>query len=245
VTLLTAPAPRLAGPVVHPPVALPDQARQATLDLGSDVGAVGTDALDAIPLPEALHDAVPQRQLEYRAGRACALAALVALAPPCVPETLPRGPSGAPRWPAGVTGSITHTRGYVSAAVASTRDITALAIDAEAIMPEPRVGAVEGAVALAPELALARAADLPHAVAVTLVFSIKEALFKCLHAHVGRVFGFHDVCVTGLSRSQGRFDVCLMRGLAPQLPAGTVLSGRFVVDAARVQTGIALARGTV
>jgi 4'-phosphopantetheinyl transferase EntD len=59
------------------------------------------------------------------------------------------------------------------------------------------------------------------------------------------VFGFHEVRLTSVGRSQGRFDVCLMRDLAPQLPAGTVLSGRFVVDAARVQTGIALARGTV
>ena len=41
------------------------------------------------------------------------------------------GRAGEPRWPAGVTGSITHCAGYRACAVARTTDLAGLGIDAE------------------------------------------------------------------------------------------------------------------
>ncbi|WP_405845207.1 4'-phosphopantetheinyl transferase [Streptomyces platensis] len=59
--------------------------------------------------------AVDKRRREFTTARSCAREALRRLGHPTVP--IPRGRSGAPLWPAGVVGSITHCQGYRSAAV--------------------------------------------------------------------------------------------------------------------------------
>src|SRR5215831_5118350 len=77
----------------------------------------------------AVRTAGPRRRAEFTAGRLCARAALARLGVPAAP-ILP-GPAGEPRWPEGVTGSITHCAGYRACAVARTTDVAAIGIDAE------------------------------------------------------------------------------------------------------------------
>ena len=59
--------------------------------------------------------AVPVRRREYAVVRSCARVCLGRLGYPRVP-ILP-GVGGAPIWPAGVVGSLTHCAGYAAAAV--------------------------------------------------------------------------------------------------------------------------------
>ncbi len=66
---------------------------------------------------------------EFSAARACARGALEQLAFPAI-SLLPRW-RVAPQWPDGMTGSITCCAGYHAAAVALTRDVVALGVDAE------------------------------------------------------------------------------------------------------------------
>ena len=62
------------------------------------------------PAEEALvRTADPRRRAEFTAGRACARTALARLGLPTAPVLA--GRAGEPRWPAGVTGSITHCAG--------------------------------------------------------------------------------------------------------------------------------------
>src|SRR5438874_13378259 len=68
------------------------------------------------PEAAAVASAVPSRQREFATGRACARQALAALG--VAPVPLDRGAGGAPAWPAGGVGSITHCAGYRGAAVA-------------------------------------------------------------------------------------------------------------------------------
>jgi 4'-phosphopantetheinyl transferase EntD len=73
----------------------------------------------------------PQREAEFRAGRACARQALAQLGYhnwPLLPA-----PTREPQWPPGVVGSITHSGTYCAAAVASERVCAGLGIDVEAI----------------------------------------------------------------------------------------------------------------
>src|SRR5215217_9244342 len=79
--------------------------------------------------------AVEARQREYAAVRNCARACLGRLGYPPVP-ILP-GLGGAPRWPAGVLGSMTHCAGYAAAAVGPVPQISAIGIDAEPDVPLP------------------------------------------------------------------------------------------------------------
>src|SRR5918992_2288346 len=74
-------------------------------------------------------DAVAERRREYGTARYCARKALLQIGVPAVP-VLP-DVDGAPRWPAGVVGSITHCPGYRAAAVARSSEVFGIGIDAE------------------------------------------------------------------------------------------------------------------
>ena len=83
-----------------------------------------------LPAEEAVvAGAVARRRREFTAVRACARVALQRLGHPRV-AIIP-GHGGAPIWPSGVVGSMTHCAGYCAAAVASDRGIAAVGIDAE------------------------------------------------------------------------------------------------------------------
>jgi len=138
--------------------------------------------------------AVPRRRGEFAAGRACARAALTQLGLPAAP-ILP-GPRGAPQWPAGVVGSITHCDGYRAAAVARARDVLTLGLDAEPAGPLP--GGVLDAVSLAEERGRlpALTAAAPHVAWDRLLFCAKEAVYKAWFPLAGRWLGFEEAAIT-------------------------------------------------
>jgi 4'-phosphopantetheinyl transferase EntD len=76
------------------------------------------------------------RRQEFTTGRACARQALQTLG--IAPMPIPAGERGEPLWPRGVTGSITHCRGYRACAIAREEDVIALGIDAHLNAPLPR-----------------------------------------------------------------------------------------------------------
>ena len=222
------------------PRVLPDAARQFSVRIDpNDVGDDDT-LFDLIELPDDLRSSVPKRQRQFRAGRYCAMRALGTLDSSLAVEAVPRGPTGAPVWPAGVTGSITHTDDFVSAAVVRRQEALALGIDSERIMSEERAREVQRVVAWPSELACARDAGLSRLEALTLVFSSKESLYKCVHPRVGRVFGFHDVRIERVDPVAGTFYARIARELSEEFPADVMLEGRFEIDYPWVHTGMLL-----
>jgi 4'-phosphopantetheinyl transferase EntD len=142
----------------------------------------------------AISRAVARRRAEFAAGRACARAALAQLGLPAAP--IVPGPRGAPQWPPGVVGSITHCDGYRASAVAHARDMITLGLDAEPDGPLP--GGVLDAVSLAEERdrlpALTAAA--PHVPWDRLLFCAKEAVYKAWFPLAGRWLGFEEAAIT-------------------------------------------------
>jgi 4'-phosphopantetheinyl transferase EntD len=142
--------------------------------------------------------AVPKRRREFATGRALARAALRDLGLPAAHTTpILAGPRRQPLWPPGVVGSITHTDGYCAAAVAWSRDLTALGIDAEPHQPldEPVAALVCGPA----ERRWCAEAGVGTAAAgrrARLLFSIKESVFKAVWPLTGADLGFGDVAVT-------------------------------------------------
>ncbi|HEX5742053.1 MAG TPA: 4'-phosphopantetheinyl transferase superfamily protein, partial [Pilimelia sp.] len=131
------------------------------------------DVADPAPYPEEAAQvvrAVPRRRAEYLTVRACARQALGQLG--VAPVPLPRGEGGAPVWPEGVVGSLTHCAGFRGAAVAPAHRYAAIGIDAEPDAPLP--DGVREAVALPGELA--DPPVTPHA--DRLLFCAKEAVYK-------------------------------------------------------------------
>src|SRR5437667_3257012 len=75
-------------------------------------------ALDGVALPPTIEQAVPKRRLEFAAGRQCAHEALRVLAPLDGHSPIGIALDRSPVWPPGFVGSIAHTQGFASAAVA-------------------------------------------------------------------------------------------------------------------------------
>jgi enterobactin synthetase component D len=219
---------------------LPHFARQASVHLNGVLPA----EMEQIALPAALDAAIPKRRLQFRAGRYCAMKAMGALGPSCAGRLVARAANGAPLWPEGLVGSITHTDDFASAAAALTADAAALGIDTERIMTEPRGRNVGRMIAWPSEVGHARTAGLSRLEGMTLVFSAKESIFKCLHGLVGCYFDFHDVRIVEVDGPERTFVARLVKTLSASFPAHTLLRGTFDVEGAWMHTGIALpARG--
>jgi enterobactin synthetase component D len=199
---------------------------------------------DGTVVPPQLQGAVLSRQLEFLAGRWCARRALRAIDHVGNRE-VGIAPDGVPRWPSGCVGSITHTADFVWVAAASRRDVGAIGIDSEPIMPAARARRLAPCIAVPDEIGRTRdVLGLDVAVAATLLFSAKESLFKCLYAHLPRPFHHLDVCVE-MSREPGSFRARLHPPLCDDLPHRLDIHGRFHLDATHVHTGVTLSAGDV
>ncbi len=160
----------------------------------------------------ALAGAAGQRRAEFATARACARAALAALGVPA--SAILSGPCGEPRWPAGVTGSITHCAGYRGCAVGPSSAVTAIGIDAEPNLPLP--DGVLDAVATTTErtwLAEFMRAECtgpaPRVCWDRLVFSAKESLYKAWFSLTGSRLRFDDAVIVA-DPASGRLTARLL-----------------------------------
>jgi len=197
-------------------------------------GVVAVDTVDDPPgvalLPEeevCVAGAAPMRRREFTTVRHCARAALRQLG--IAPVPIPRGQRGAPQWPAGVVGSMTHCAGYRAAAVARSRDLLSLGIDAEphrALPPE-----VTEIVTLPEERVRLRhlAEGSPGLCWDRLVFSTKESVYKAWYPVTGQWLDFTDVAVTLHPQASSFSARLLVAGAGPAGRTPAEVRGRFQV----------------
>ncbi|MCX4987068.1 4'-phosphopantetheinyl transferase [Streptomyces sp. NBC_00572] len=139
--------------------------------------------------------AVAGRRREFASVRACARQALARLGLP--PAPLLPGARGAPRWPEGVVGSMTHCQGYRAAAVARATDLLAVGCDAEPNAPLPSPDTLE-LISLPQERVWLRefAARRPAVSWDRLLFSAKESVYKTWFPLTGRPLDFDEAVIT-------------------------------------------------
>jgi 4'-phosphopantetheinyl transferase EntD len=157
--------------------------------------------------------AAPKRRRDFALGRSCAHAALSVLGHD--KAVIGRRNDGAPLWPDGVVGSITHTLGYAAALVADASRLSGIGLDAE------RVGSVTAD--LWPRLFAAAERDYLESLdeadrklAATLFFCAKEACYKAWRMKTA--LPFREIEVT---RTEGGFTAARSDGM---------LQGRFAVQ---------------
>lgn len=194
---------------------------------------ISADTLLAEERPSLLR-AAPKRVHEFAAGRACARAGLAQLG--YAEIAILSGADRAPRWPAGATGSITHTDGFCAAVVARTTTVRALGVDVEpaaSVRPHlwPRICTPK-------ELQVLSLQDESSALAAaTLIFSAKEAFYKCQYTLTQEWLGFADLRIIF---DAGRFTVHPCRSLQiAQLVPGP-WEGRYLHAGGRVITGLCI-----
>ncbi|MGW7278828.1 4'-phosphopantetheinyl transferase family protein [Streptomyces sp. NPDC054844] len=158
------------------------------------VEAHGQDDAGHLPLyPEEaalVARAVAKRRREFTLVRSCARRAMEKLGVPAQPVLT--GERGAPRWPAGLVGSMTHCDGYCAAALVRATDLASLGIDAEPDGPLP--DGVLPTVSLPVEAErLRRLADeRPGVHWDRLLFSAKESVYKAWFPLTGEWLDFME-----------------------------------------------------
>lgn len=98
-----------------------------------------------------------------------------------------------PSWPHGFVGSISHSRRWCMAIAAKTTSYRSIGIDTEVIVPQEMADSLLFYIGRATEWNLFRDAGLEMPSAFTLLFSAKEAFYKCLYPLRKKVFEFLDV----------------------------------------------------
>ena len=189
---------------------------------------------------QAVAGAVVVRRREYAAARCCARACLGRLG--YGPVALPRGVGGAPVWPLGVRGSLTHCAGYVAAAVARADRITALGIDAEPDAPLPD-GVLDLVSTQAERERLPAGSDAPDGPSWDrLLFSAKEAVYKTWFPVVGGWLDHHEVEVS-FTGGDAFTAVLAREGLVVDGGPVSCLHGRWTRARGILLTAVVLAPG--
>ncbi|MFH8472627.1 4'-phosphopantetheinyl transferase [Streptomyces sp. NPDC018000] len=207
-------------------------------DAFGDSGPESTATL--FPAEQAVVDGVcDERRKEFTTVRGCARAALARLG--VAPTPLVPGPLGAPRWPAGVLGSMTHCRGYRAAAVARTAEFAALGIDAEPQEPLPDV--VASRIVTGPESDWLRQ-QFPEDAGLPLdrlLFCAKEASYKAFAPWTPTRFGFQDFAVR--LRPDGTFrTVPPSAAMPPAGPCAAGITGRWAARSGFLLTVVVVPR---
>jgi 4'-phosphopantetheinyl transferase EntD len=181
--------------------------------------------------------AVEARRREFTTGRHCARVALGRLG--VAPTAITRGELGAPGWPDGVVGSITHCAGYRAAAVARVADLITIGIDAEPNEPLP--DRVLDVVARPSERAMiaALASSLPDVAWDRLLFSAKESVYKAWAPLTGTFLDFDGTDITFDPKAGTFIGRLLKPGASLVGGAHGELAGRFLVAEGLAITAIA------
>lgn len=180
--------------------------------------------------------AVAGRRKEFAAGRAAAREALAQLG--LAPQAILVGDDRAPIWPAGLVGSISHSGDCAMAAVARRGDAQAIGIDVEE--GTPLEDGLVGIICSESERAWLQAQAEP-ALMAKLVFSAKEAAYKCQYPMSRRLFGFEgmelEIDLTG-----GAFRA-IFTADQPPFARGAEIPGRFAIGAGLIVTAAELRPG--
>lgn len=196
------------------------------------------ERLDVTLYPEeaaVVAGAIERRRREFATVRGCARDALAGLG--LAPAPILPGERGAPGWPPGVVGSMTHCEGYRAAVAARAGELASVGIDAEPDAPLPE--GIFAQISVPEDLAGVAAAARTGVSADRLLFSAKESVYKAWFPLARRWLGFDQAGVA--LHPDGSFTVRL-------LVDGTVdgrvlreLDGRWVAAHGLVATAVTVA----
>lgn len=179
--------------------------------------------------------AVSKRADEYRAARTCARIALKHFDIP--PQPILSGKNRQPLWPAGITGSITHTEDYCAVAVARTADIQSIGIDVEGNSPLDTD--LRSMICTETERAWIDqwgTQSYPQGIWEKIIFSCKESIYKAFNPIYGVFLDFQEATLS-LDARQGCFIAAIhQREHSIQLQ----WQGRFALDQRYVYSAVVI-----
>lgn len=165
---------------------------------------------------ETLGPVVPKRLAEYVAGRRAARAALRKLG---VAEcAIPSGADRAPVWPTGIVGSISHTDKACLSIVSKDSQYAGLGVDIE--LATPLTPDIASSILVQEDLATCQSM-----LDATIIFAVKEAVYKAQFPITKLLFGFDAL---GVSLSADRFTAQFLTAQG-RFHAGHKVTGRWAL----------------
>jgi len=212
--------------------------------LAAELREPGDPALLCPAEAKYLGKAVAKRAQEFAAGRLCARKLLAEFGICEFPVEV--GDARQPLWPDALVGSITHTAGFCAAVVAEKSRFAAIGLDSEV------AGSVKTelwpSICTPGEILWLR--SLPEAWrsgVATLIFSAKEAFYKCQYPLTREPLTFHDARVDPLAwrASGGSFTIQPTKRIVLADHAALPLQGRYVFHEQFVTAGLSLSAAAV
>jgi enterobactin synthetase component D len=201
-----------------------------------------TNDMYNVEIPEKYQDCVDSRKAEFVAGRHCAAKALRSINP-SANTAVGVNSDRSPIWPEGFIGSITHTNNFVSAMVARTSVVRGIGIDSEEIISESTASEIKEIVGQEEEYALfASKIESSQTIQefITILFSAKESIYKCLYPQVNKFFDFHDVKITDINLETGKFYYTVVNELNSEFTESYTAEGNFKIENGAVHTSTIL-----
>jgi len=190
-------------------------------------------AAAGIPMPVDLAEAIPMRSAAHLAGRVCAREALREAG--ADEHLVGRDRSGAPIWPSGYRGSITHAGRTAAAAAICAEPCRGLGLDYEIVMTGEAADEISDLVLRpADRRWIAALAGVSFEEGATLVFSLKESLYKAIAPSLATFTGFEDAELVSIG--DGRARLRLVRRLSDALPDGTEVNCVYALSGGLVRT---------
>lgn len=146
-------------------------------------------------MPADITQSALQRRLSFIGGRLCAEYALEQLGLPN--QSVDRHHCGAPVWPPGTCGSITHTDQLACAAVTLASGVFSLGIDSEIIFSDREFADVRRLCCTPGEKAMLANVRNRNLIG-TILFSAKESFYKSFHSIVQRYIDFSEIEIIGI-----------------------------------------------
>lgn len=197
-------------------------------------------ALDALFPVEAerMAKAVAKRQREFALGRRLAREGLARLG--IAPTAIPMGADRSPEWPAGVVGSITHTKTWCAAAVARADAFVGVGLDVE--MAEDLAHKLWDSICTPRDLAWLDARPVgERARLAKAIFSAKESAYKAQYLVTRTYLGFMAMSVE-LDVDAGTFVATFEQPSGDTFVPGDVLRGRVRWTRDVVATAVVIER---
>ena len=211
------------------------------LQSGGPVAVAVTDPRDEHggAFPEELAElprAVDSRRREYLAGRIAAHRAMEKLGLAARPVLSSR--SRAPVWPRGLVGSLSHNATTCVAVVARASQVRSLGVDVEDDSPLP-ADLIATVCTLDERAWLASRPEVSRRLLAKLIFSAKEAVYKCQFPISRKVIDFTSVLVTP-DMDTGQFEATFLED-AGAFRVHDRLTGRFAISDHLIHTAMVFA----
>ena len=178
----------------------------------------------SIPLPARLQQAVSKRRAEYLASRILVRSVIAELG--IADFILTNAPDRSPLWPTGIQASLSHSAGVV--VVAATRQPCAVGVDVEQLMSESTAQETATLLMNEQEQQLLRTLPVSFSAAATLLFSLKESLYKALWPQLRQPMDFLDAALVSVDFAQQRATLRLTQHFGERFARGMLLEAGFM-----------------